>query len=95
MLHSTIHLGYIINFLSQPQYRYRCQYLFLYYCQGLLPIAVATTAGTTVLGAFDPLNEIADVSEKHSWIHMMRADPIILCSQQLQCLDYYQYCVLM
>ena len=39
--------------------------------QGLCPIAVVATAGTTVLGAFDPFNEIADVCEKHSvWMHI-------------------------
>ena len=29
------------------------------------------TSGTTVLGAYDPLNEIADVCEKHAlWMHV-------------------------
>ncbi|CAI9724269.1 cysteine sulfinic acid decarboxylase-like [Octopus vulgaris] len=39
--------------------------------QGLNPIAVVATAGTTVLGAFDPLNEIADVCAQHNmWLHV-------------------------
>ncbi|XP_014769000.2 acidic amino acid decarboxylase GADL1 [Octopus bimaculoides] len=39
--------------------------------QGLNPIAVVATAGTTVLGAFDPLSEIADVCAQHNmWLHV-------------------------
>jgi len=39
--------------------------------QGLTPFFVSTTAGTTVLGAFDPLNAIADVCEKYGvWLHV-------------------------
>lgn len=39
--------------------------------KGLRPFFVNATAGTTVLGAFDPLNAIADVCEKHSlWLHV-------------------------
>ncbi|MEM8709852.1 MAG: pyridoxal-dependent decarboxylase [Planctomycetota bacterium] len=35
------------------------------------PMMLNATAGTTVLGAFDPLNELADVCEKHGlWMHV-------------------------
>jgi sulfinoalanine decarboxylase len=38
---------------------------------GLTPAYVNATAGTTVLGAFDPLNEIADITEKYTiWLHV-------------------------
>lgn len=38
---------------------------------GKLPMIVNATAGTTVLGAFDPLEDIADVCEKHGvWLHV-------------------------
>jgi len=34
-------------------------------------MVVMATSGTTVLGAFDPLNEIADVCEKYAiWMHV-------------------------
>jgi len=32
---------------------------------------VTATAGTTVLGAFDPFNDIADICEEHGmWLHI-------------------------
>lgn len=38
---------------------------------GKVPFLVNATAGTTVAGAFDPLNEIADICEKHGiWFHV-------------------------
>jgi glutamate/tyrosine decarboxylase-like PLP-dependent enzyme len=38
---------------------------------GSLPFFVSTTSGTTVLGAFDPIEEIADVCENHGvWLHV-------------------------
>ncbi|XP_043832057.1 glutamate decarboxylase 1-like [Dromiciops gliroides] len=38
---------------------------------GLTPFYVSATAGTTVYGAFDPLDNIADVCERHSlWMHV-------------------------
>ncbi|XP_067851868.1 glutamate decarboxylase 1 [Heptranchias perlo] len=39
--------------------------------KGFVPLYVNATAGTTVYGAFDPLNDIADICEKHSlWLHV-------------------------
>ena len=39
--------------------------------QNATPLLVAATAGTTVLGAFDPLDELATVCQKHSlWLHV-------------------------
>lgn len=38
---------------------------------GLIPTFVNATAGTTVLGAFDPINAIADITEKYGiWLHV-------------------------
>ena len=35
------------------------------------PFLVAATAGTTVLGSFDPLDDVADVCEKYNlWYHV-------------------------
>ncbi|XP_043921106.1 glutamate decarboxylase 1-like isoform X2 [Protopterus annectens] len=39
--------------------------------KGYVPFYVNATAGTTVFGAFDPINEIADVCEKYKlWLHV-------------------------
>ncbi|XP_048414422.1 glutamate decarboxylase 1 isoform X1 [Stegostoma tigrinum] len=39
--------------------------------KGFVPLYINATAGTTVYGAFDPLNEIADICEKHHlWMHV-------------------------
>ncbi|XP_037540409.1 cysteine sulfinic acid decarboxylase [Nematolebias whitei] len=39
--------------------------------QGVVPLLVSCTAGTTVQGAFDPLDGIADVCDKHKlWMHV-------------------------
>uniref|UniRef100_A0A7N6ACQ9 Glutamate decarboxylase 1 n=1 Tax=Anabas testudineus TaxID=64144 RepID=A0A7N6ACQ9_ANATE len=39
--------------------------------KGYVPIYVNATAGTTVYGAFDPINEIADICEKYGmWLHV-------------------------
>lgn len=39
--------------------------------QGATPLFVNATCGTTVLGAYDPVQEIADVCEKYEiWLHI-------------------------
>nr|APU50750.1 cysteine sulfinic acid decarboxylase-like protein 209 [Saccoglossus kowalevskii] len=39
--------------------------------QGHVPFFVNATSGTTVFGAFDPLNKLADICEQHDmWLHV-------------------------
>lgn len=39
--------------------------------EGAVPFMVNATSGTTVLGSFDPLEDIADICDKHSlWLHV-------------------------
>ena len=39
--------------------------------EGLVPTFVTATAGTTVMGAFDPIDSIADITEKYDvWLHV-------------------------
>uniref|UniRef100_A0A8C6Q4Y0 Glutamate decarboxylase 1 n=1 Tax=Nothobranchius furzeri TaxID=105023 RepID=A0A8C6Q4Y0_NOTFU len=39
--------------------------------EGYVPVYVNATAGTTVFGAFDPINDIADICEKYNmWLHV-------------------------
>lgn len=39
--------------------------------EGAVPFLVSATSGTTVLGAFDPLEAIADVCQRHAlWLHV-------------------------
>ncbi|XP_037533250.1 acidic amino acid decarboxylase GADL1-like [Nematolebias whitei] len=39
--------------------------------KGAVPFMVNVTAGTTVLGAFDPIDSVAEICEKHNvWLHV-------------------------
>lgn len=39
--------------------------------EGAAPFMVSATAGTTVLGAFDPIDQLADVCQKYKlWLHV-------------------------
>lgn len=39
--------------------------------EGAIPLMVSATGGTTVLGAFDPIDTIADLCEKYKmWLHV-------------------------
>lgn len=55
-------------------FRPRCASFSLHVCvfpQGYHPLFVNATAGSTVYGAFDPINEIADICEKYNmWLHV-------------------------
>ena len=49
--------------------------------EGHLPFFVNCTTGTTVYGAFDPINPIADLCEKyHIWLHIDVSRNHFLCS---------------
>lgn len=48
--------------------------------KGHVPLVVVGTAGTTVLGAFDPLDKIADVCRKYNvWFHVDVSVCVCLC----------------
>lgn len=57
---------------------------------GASPIAVVATAGTTVLGAYDPLREIGEVAHEHgTWLHVDGAlgASALLCRDHRHLLD--------
>lgn len=53
--------------------------------QGLVPFYVNATAGTTVYGAVDPLDAIADICSAHSlWMHVdVRRHKVTTNTQQV------------
>ena len=57
--------------------------------EGHLPFFVNCTTGTTVYGAFDPINPIADICERHHiWLHIDVSStvPVLLVSYPLEVL---------
>ena len=69
----TIHYENTLHSNCMYMYVYSTQFklLFLYYPQGQAPFAVVATSGTTVLAAFDPLEPLADICQKHGlWLHV-------------------------
>uniref|UniRef100_A0A8I6GBN4 Cysteine sulfinic acid decarboxylase n=1 Tax=Rattus norvegicus TaxID=10116 RepID=A0A8I6GBN4_RAT len=54
--------------------------------EGSVPFLVSATSGTTVLGAFDPLDAIADVCQRHGlWADSVAWNPHKLLAAGLQC----------
>ena len=56
--------------------------------RGLSPFFVNCTSGTTVYGAFDPINAIADICQKYGlWLHIdVRSDNCLLkCDLNAHC----------
>ena len=48
-----------------------CDHFQFSFYQGAVPFLVSCTSGTTVQGAMDPLDRIADVCEEHKlWMHV-------------------------
>ncbi len=63
--------------------------------QGEVPLLISATAGTTVLGAFDPTVEIADLCEKYKiWFHVDGAwgGPILFSEKRQQLLPQIERC---
>lgn len=59
------------NNLDPVHNRTKCLFSPVFCLQGCVPMFVNATAGTTVYGAFDPINEIADICEKYNmWLHV-------------------------
>jgi cysteine sulfinate desulfinase/cysteine desulfurase-like protein len=51
---------------------------------GHIPFFVNATAGTTVLGAFDPIEPIADICQKYKlWLHVDVSSLLYSCKQSL------------
>lgn len=62
----------------------------IFSASGGVPLAVVATSGTTVLGAFDPLKDIAEICEKANlWLHVDGAwgGPVIFSKQSRILLD--------
>ena len=60
---------------------------------GRTPFMVAATAGTTVVGAFDPIDDIADIAERHGlWLHIdgCYGGSVLLSSRHRNLLDGIQ-----
>ena len=60
-----------------------------------IPLLISATAGTTVLGAFDPIVEIADLCEKYKiWFHVDGAwgGPILFSEKRQQLLPQIERC---
>lgn len=54
-----------------PESVFNLYLIFSFLLQGYVPLFVNATAGTTVFGAFDPIQEIADICEKYNlWLHV-------------------------
>ena len=54
--------------------------------KGQVPLAVVGTCGTTVLGAFDPLTEIARVCKKYGiWLHVDVSVCVCVCVCVCEC----------
>lgn len=52
--------------------------------EGKHPYFVNCTSGTTVFGAFDPINELADICDKYNmWLHIDVRQPKILTKRSL------------
>jgi hypothetical protein len=67
--------------------------------KGHIPFFVNATAGTTVLGAFDPIDPIADICQKYKlWLHVDVSIRQFLTgpsrSTWQQTPEEFQYCVL-
>ena len=78
----------VIQVKSDPEHRMDPQALDLAIQQSLTqgekPFFVGATAGTTVLGAFDPLPEIAEITRKYDlWLHVDGAwgGPVLFSKQ--------------
>ena len=60
--------------------------------EGGFPFLVAATAGTTVLGSFDPFDAVADICEKYNiWFHVDVCIPTLyrFCCRSLFSMSYY------
>lgn len=58
--------------------------------KGHIPFFVNATAGTTVIGAFDPIPEIADICQKYKlWLHVDVSNAVFeKCGHVYLCAEY-------